>query len=42
MSLDYIGDTHLKAYGPPEQVEFIKTIPKTNIGKVIRKKLRDL
>ena len=35
-------DTHLKGGKSPEYIEFIKAIPRTNIGKVLRKKLRDL
>ena len=35
-------DTHLRGGKSPEHIEFIKAIPRTNIGKILRKKLRDL
>ncbi len=34
-------EAHLKGFKAPEYIEFIKEIPKTNIGKVLRKNLRD-
>ena len=32
---------HLSAYKVPKQVEFIAELPKTNVGKVLRRMLRD-
>ncbi len=33
--------TKLTAYKVPHQVEFCKDLPKTNVGKVLRRELRD-
>jgi long-chain acyl-CoA synthetase len=33
--------TKLTAYKVPHQVEFCKELPKTNVGKVLRRELRD-
>jgi fatty-acyl-CoA synthase len=32
---------HLAGYKYPRQVEFIKSLPRTTIGKIYRKKLRE-
>jgi len=34
------GKTKLAAYKLPSEVEFRKELPKTNVGKVLRKELR--
>ena len=33
---------HLAGYKYPRQVEFIKSLPRTTIGKIYRKKLREM
>lgn len=33
---------NLTGYKVPKEVEFIKELPKTNVGKILRRKLRDL
>ena len=33
--------TKLTAYKVPHQIEFCKELPKTNVGKVLRRELRD-
>ncbi|MDC0254601.1 AMP-binding protein [Bacteriovoracales bacterium] len=35
-------ETHLTGYKTPKYIEFIKAIPKTNIGKILRKNLRNM
>jgi len=33
--------THLAGYKVPKQIEFRKELPKTNVGKILRRALRD-
>ena len=33
--------THLTGYKMPRDVEFRKELPKTNVGKILRRELRD-
>jgi long-chain acyl-CoA synthetase len=32
---------HLTGYKVPSQIEFRKELPKTNVGKILRRELRD-
>jgi long-chain acyl-CoA synthetase len=32
---------HLTSYKVPRQIEFRKELPKTNVGKILRRALRD-
>ena len=32
---------HLTAYKRPQQIDFIDSLPKSNVGKILRRELRD-
>jgi long-chain acyl-CoA synthetase len=34
--------THLASYKQPRRIEFVQSLPKTNVGKISRKDLRNL